>query len=197
MAGSLTLALRTAQSGLLTNQQALNSVSNNIANVNTPGYSRKVVNMEQRVVGGEGAGVQISDVTRKVDEGLLKSLRLEISTLNAYDARDPYYQRLQELFGKPEDNTSLSHIMTTFNASIETLALNPANAGLGVRIPGSTLSNLEREAILRTLEAVGGSTSKAASILDISARKIQYKLKEYQQEGVVVNRRAPSPVVDG
>jgi hypothetical protein len=36
---------------------------------------------------------------------------------------------------------------------------------------------------------VGGSTSKAASILDISARKIQYKLKEYQQQGVVVNRR--------
>ncbi len=52
----------------------------------------------------------------------------------------------------------------------------------GVRIPGSTLADLEREAILRTLEAVGGSTSKAASILDISARKIQYKLKEYQQQ---------------
>jgi two-component system NtrC family response regulator/two-component system response regulator HydG len=64
------------------------------------------------------------------------------------------------------------------------------NATLGVRIPGSTLSDLEREAILRTLEAVGGSTSKAASILDISARKIQYKLKEYQQQGVVVARRS-------
>ena len=56
-------------------------------------------------------------------------------------------------------------------------------ASLGVRIPGSTLAELEREAILRTLEAVGGSTSKAADILDISARKIQYKLKEYQQTG--------------
>jgi two-component system NtrC family response regulator/two-component system response regulator HydG len=44
---------------------------------------------------------------------------------------------------------------------------------------------------LRTLEAVGGSTSKAASILDISARKIQYKLKEYQQQGAVSGRRAP------
>ena len=54
-----------------------------------------------------------------------------------------------------------------------------------MRIPGSTLADLEREAILRTLEAVGGSTSKAAAILDISARKIQYKLKEYQQQGIV------------
>jgi two-component system NtrC family response regulator/two-component system response regulator HydG len=67
----------------------------------------------------------------------------------------------------------------------------PGAPGLGVRIPGSTLADLEREAILRTLEAVGGSTSKAASILDISARKIQYKLKEYQQQGAVSGRRAP------
>ncbi len=66
----------------------------------------------------------------------------------------------------------------------------PGAASLGVRIPGSTLADLEREAILRTLEAVGGSTSKAASILDISARKIQYKLKEYQQAGVLAERRA-------
>jgi two-component system NtrC family response regulator/two-component system response regulator HydG len=65
----------------------------------------------------------------------------------------------------------------------------PGVASLGVRIPGSTLSDLEREAILRTLEAVGGSTSKAAAILDISARKIQYKLKEYQQAGIVAARR--------
>jgi DNA-binding NtrC family response regulator len=46
-------------------------------------------------------------------------------------------------------------------------------------IPGSTIQDLERFAILRTLEACGGSTSKAASILGISPRKIQYKLHEY------------------
>ncbi len=61
---------------------------------------------------------------------------------------------------------------------------------LGVRIPGSTLAELEREAILRTLEAVGGSTSRAASILDISARKIQYKMREYQQQAQVVERHS-------
>ncbi len=68
-------------------------------------------------------------------------------------------------------------------------------ASLGVRIPGSTLADLEREAILRTLEAVGGSTSKAANILDISARKIQYKLKEYQQTGIVSDRRGQETLV--
>jgi DNA-binding NtrC family response regulator len=46
-------------------------------------------------------------------------------------------------------------------------------------IPGSTIADLERYAILTTLEACGGSTSKAAVILGMSTRKIQYKLHEY------------------
>jgi len=48
-------------------------------------------------------------------------------------------------------------------------------------IPGSTIADLERYAILKTLEACGGSTSKAATLLGVSPRKIQYKLHEYAQ----------------
>jgi DNA-binding NtrC family response regulator len=55
-----------------------------------------------------------------------------------------------------------------------------AQARLGAPpVPGSTIHDLERYAILKTLEACGGSTSKAAMILGISTRKIQYKLHEY------------------
>jgi two-component system, NtrC family, response regulator len=54
-----------------------------------------------------------------------------------------------------------------------------------VSIPGSTMAELEREAILRTLEAVDGSTGRAAELLQISPRKIQYKLKEYQKDEAV------------
>jgi two-component system NtrC family response regulator len=46
-------------------------------------------------------------------------------------------------------------------------------------IPGATLYEIEREAILRTLELVDGSTSRAADLLGISVRKVQYRLKEY------------------
>jgi DNA-binding NtrC family response regulator len=46
-------------------------------------------------------------------------------------------------------------------------------------VPGTTIYDLERYAILRTLEACKGSTSRAATILGISPRKIQYKLHEY------------------
>jgi DNA-binding NtrC family response regulator len=52
-------------------------------------------------------------------------------------------------------------------------------------IPGSSIAELERYAILETLRATGGSTSKAAKILGVSARKIQYKLHEYGRVGPV------------
>jgi two-component system NtrC family response regulator/two-component system response regulator HydG len=48
-------------------------------------------------------------------------------------------------------------------------------------IPGASLYEIEREAILRTLDLVGGSTSRAADLLGISVRKIQYRLKEYAE----------------
>jgi len=66
----------------------------------------------------------------------------------------------------------------------------PLERPSGVAIPGSTMAELEREAILRTLEAVGGSTSRAAEILQISPRKIQYKLKEYHQQDAAVPARS-------
>jgi DNA-binding NtrC family response regulator len=50
----------------------------------------------------------------------------------------------------------------------------------GICIPGSTLDEIEHHAIVKTLESTGGSTSRAAEILGISVRKIQYKLHEYQ-----------------
>jgi DNA-binding NtrC family response regulator len=46
-------------------------------------------------------------------------------------------------------------------------------------VPGSTLAELEKYAILETLASVGGSTSKAADILGISVRTIQYRLHQY------------------
>ena len=55
----------------------------------------------------------------------------------------------------------------------------PQSEGGEPIIPGSSMADIERYAILTTLEAQGGSTSKAADVLGISVRKIQYKLQEY------------------
>jgi two-component system, NtrC family, response regulator HydG len=56
----------------------------------------------------------------------------------------------------------------------------PASSALdGISVPGATMAELERYAILKTLEAVDGSTVRAAELLDISVRTIQYRLHEY------------------
>jgi two-component system response regulator HydG len=58
--------------------------------------------------------------------------------------------------------------------------LVPAKERSALQIPGATMDEIERYAITKTLESTGGSTSAAAGILEISVRKIQYKLHEYQ-----------------
>jgi two-component system response regulator HydG len=63
-----------------------------------------------------------------------------------------------------------------------------ASAHEGIAIPGATMADIERYAILHTLEAVDGSTVRAAELLDISVRTIQYRMHEY---GIARGRGRP------
>lgn len=74
---------------------------------------------------------------------------------------------------------------------IEPRHLPPSLRAMGDRplnglppIPGSTLAQLERYAIMETLKAHGGSTSRAAEVLGISVRTVQYRLQEYAKESL-------------
>ena len=61
------------------------------------------------------------------------------------------------------------------NIDADDLPIQVAMSGhRGVQIPGSTMAEIERYAIESTLDAVGGSTAKAAEMLDLSIRTIQY-----------------------
>jgi DNA-binding NtrC family response regulator len=66
-------------------------------------------------------------------------------------------------------------------ADFSFLAIEDEDRPLHSKIPGATIQEIEKEAILRTLEYVGGSTTAAAKLLNMSVRKIQYKLKEYRK----------------
>jgi two-component system NtrC family response regulator/two-component system response regulator HydG len=61
----------------------------------------------------------------------------------------------------------------------------PASAASGPPVPGSSMDEIERDAILRTMESVGASVTRAAAILGISPRAIQYKMKRYREAGAV------------
>ena len=50
---------------------------------------------------------------------------------------------------------------------------------LSLMVPGVTLAEVERYTIMRTLESVGGSPTRAAKILGISKRTVQYRMQEW------------------
>lgn len=125
---SLTLGLNAAISGLMTAQRGLDLVSHNIANVNTEGYTRKLFNPESRVLNGSGVGVQVGAITRRVEDGLVRSLRESKGLYSNIMVQNDYMQRVQDLFGTPADNTSLSHSVAELGNQFELLALEADKA---------------------------------------------------------------------
>lgn len=122
---SLTLALNNALSGLIINQQAIGVLSNNIANVNTEGYSKQYANQSAVVVNGIGSGVRLDDVTRKIDKYLQRSVQTQSSAYNSAQSLDDYYQRLQALLGQPGSGNSIDVYMTNFFNQMQQLAESP------------------------------------------------------------------------
>ena len=64
-------------------------------------------------------------------------------------------------------------------------------------IPGATMEAIERYAIVETLESTGGSTSKAAEILGLSVRTIQYRLQQYSDAPRSDTEVVRRPALDG
>ena len=98
---SLQVALNTATSGLLAAQAGLRVVSDNIANVNTPGYVRKTINQQQLVVNGQGQGVNVTGVKRVTDQYLQLASMTAGSESARWDAYSEYIDNAQALFGDP------------------------------------------------------------------------------------------------
>ncbi|MFQ6017274.1 MAG: flagellar hook-associated protein FlgK, partial [Kiloniellaceae bacterium] len=124
---SLLGSLLSAVSGLQAAQAQLQITANNIANVNTAGYTRKTVTPETAVIDGAVIGVRLSDVQRTVDEHLLRQLRAHIASLSGHRIESYFLTRTQSLFGSVGNNTSLSHTITTLGSALEALAVGPDN----------------------------------------------------------------------
>jgi two-component system NtrC family response regulator len=123
----------------------------------------------------------VSHFVEKYGKAYSKEIRgLAPGTLNALLAHD-WPGNVRELENVVERAVVLAKglEMTADDLPPTLRGPRPRERTPGALIPGATLYEIEREAILRTLEMVGGSTSRAAEILGISVRKIQYRLKEY------------------
>jgi flagellar hook-associated protein 1 FlgK len=131
---TIALALRTALSGLTATQAALQVTSDNIANASTPGYTRKTVDLESRRVVGQGAGVQTGEISREVDQFIISQLREQSSVVGEYSVRDRFLQQIQNLFGSPEDNRTISNGINDLKNAFEQMAVTPEFAGNSVEV---------------------------------------------------------------
>lgn len=119
--------ISTSLTGLFTNQAALQATSNNIANVNTEGYSRVRVVTEANTVQGQTAGVTISEIERVVDEFLVRALRTSQSNTAEFGVQREFHDRLQGVLGDPASDSSLSARIDQLFSSVADLTLNPAD----------------------------------------------------------------------
>lgn len=122
---SLNVALNNAISGMQLNQQSLSVLSQNIANVNTEGYSRQVINQSAVVVDGVGQGVTVDSITRKIDTYLQRAQQTQNGVAGNASVVNDYYQRLQVLLGAPGAQNSVDAYLTGFFNSLQSVADAP------------------------------------------------------------------------
>lgn len=98
---SLTDIMGSARSGLVAAQAALNTVSNNVANVGTAGYARERISLSTGVVQGRVNGVVVGEPTRVADRFLEDTVYRRSGDMGRADAESTYLDRLQALLGQP------------------------------------------------------------------------------------------------
>ncbi|HEY0301813.1 MAG TPA: flagellar hook-associated protein FlgK [Rhizomicrobium sp.] len=144
-----------ALSALQTNSTALRVVSNNVANLNTQGYARRVVNQQTLSAGGVLAGVSVSDIQRIADRFLSAEQLSAQSGASRYDAQSSVFSQINGLLGSPGDSSSLTSRLGSVSAALGQAALSPASSANQV----GTLNSLQNLAA-----TISGLASQVAGL---------------------------------
>ena len=125
---SLSSILGSASSGLMTAQTQLRVISDNIANVNTPGYARKVVNQQSISLSAMGGGVTAQSISRAVDQFLQQAgLSASAGAGSASTVAD-MLDRAQTLFGDPSTSNGYFNQLDQVFAGFSAAAQDPASS---------------------------------------------------------------------
>jgi flagellar hook-associated protein 1 FlgK len=121
--------LSTGVTGLLAFQTALDTISNNVANVNTPGYSEETANLATNAAtptasGYIGNGVNVDGITRNYSNFLDAQTRQATSGYNQFNTTAGLANSINNMFGDP--TTGLSATLQNFSQSVQALANSPA-----------------------------------------------------------------------
>ena len=130
---SIFAGLNISKQGLFAQQRSLHTISHNVANANTEGYSRQRVDFHAtrpEVLPGSygmlGTGVDVDAAKQIRDEFLDFSFRGENSRLGEFEIYDDILKNIESTFNEPSDS-SFSKLMDNFYSSMQELNKNPEN----------------------------------------------------------------------
>ena len=122
--------LSTSMTGLLAFQRALDVTSHNIANANTPGYSRQITDLSTRgSVGASdlfiGNGTKINEVRRSYDELLVRQWQTATTGVGRLEVLDAMTSRVNSLLADPD--TGLNNSLLDFFGAVQDLGNDPTS----------------------------------------------------------------------
>ncbi len=138
MAVGLNNTLNTSRLSLMSQQANIDIISHNVANVNTPGYSRQVGTIETMtplsdVEGMRGTGVMTTRITNLYDRFIGMQLNIENSNKGMWDARSSSSVDMERTFNEASDY-GLLPVMGEFWNAWEDLANNPEGVAQRVSV---------------------------------------------------------------
>lgn len=172
--------LRIGVSSLQVTQSALATTGNNIANANTPGYSRQRVNFEPQPsqytgVGYMGAGVKVQSVTRVVDQLMIGQLRADTATFHELDVTAKQLNQLDSLLA--DQSTGLSPNMQALFANLQQASQDPTSIPVRQVVLSNAGSLAQRfnalyQQLMTQQQAVNGDIQASASEVTNLAQNI-------------------------
>ncbi|MGY8841479.1 MAG: flagellar hook-associated protein FlgK, partial [Pseudomonadales bacterium] len=122
--------LSTGISGVRTYQRALATVGNNIANVDTEGYSRQRLEIQESSSSSEGSlnignGARAVRVQRSYDSFVVENLRSSQSQLTKHQATLEYVTQLENILA--DKQLSLSTSLDGFFSAVQEVSLSPSS----------------------------------------------------------------------
>lgn len=114
-----------AISALKTNSAALGVIANNVSNLNTEGYARRIVNQQTLSAAGQLLGVDIASVQRVTNQFLTQESLSAGGTSSQYNAMADLFAQLNGLLGGPGDNQSLATGLTNLASAFATASQAP------------------------------------------------------------------------
>ena len=151
--------LNNALSGLQVSQVALQTTGNNIANVNTPGYSRETAvptTLPPTYIGGQflGNGAQIQTITRAYDSYLQSQVWSSTAATSASSALNAQLQQISNLLASPQGG--LSSQLNQFFSGVAQVAANPAD------LPSRQSMVSQAQSLAQTFQSLGGQLQTLA-----------------------------------